>query len=449
MPSTHDLIVLGAGSGGLATAFRAARHGARVALLEPGELGGTCVNVGCVPKKAMWFAAQMADAQQLARSYGFDVEPGPLDWPAFVARRQGYIDGIHASYRKRLDEAGIEVVPAHGRFENEQAVVVDGRRLQAPHIVIATGAHSRQLDVPGFELGIDSDGFFDLQACPRRVAVIGGGYIATELAGVLHALGAEVDVLARSHLLRGFDAELTEALAQSMREQGIGVHGHCQARGLRRDEQGLRVDCGAAADVANKTYDSVLWAVGRVPNSSDLGLDEVGVARDADGHVQVDAMQDTTVPGIHAIGDVTARPALTPVAIAAGRQLAERLFGGRDDAHLDYDNIPSVVFSHPPLASVGLDEDSARERHGDDVRCYHSRFRPMQLALADIQRKALMKLVCVGDEERVVGVHMLGPGVDEMVQGFAVAVKMGARKADFDATVAVHPTAAEELVLMG
>lgn len=448
MTSTHDLIVLGAGSGGLATAFRAAQHGARVALLEPGELGGTCVNVGCVPKKAMWFAAQMADAQQLAYRYGFDLRPGQLDWPAFVARRQHYIDGIHASYRKRLDEAAIDVVPTYGRIEETNTVVADGRRLRAPHIVIATGGHSRRLDVPGFDLGIDSDGFFGLQACPRRVAVIGGGYIASELAGVLHALGAEVDVLARGHLLSGFDDDLTEALRQSMRDQGLGIHCGCETQGIRRDEQGLHLDCGEADGLSDSAFDCVLWAVGRVPNTEGLGLDAVGVACDEGGHVRVDAMQDTNVPGIHAIGDVTARPALTPVAVAAGRQLSERLFGGREDAHLDYTNIPSVVFAHPPLASVGLDEEAARERHGDNVHCYRSRFRPMQLALADIQRKALMKLVCVGDDERVVGVHILGPGADEMIQGFAVAVKMGACKADFDATVAVHPTAAEELVLM-
>lgn len=446
MPFTHDLIVLGAGSGGLATAFRAARLGARVALLEPGALGGTCVNVGCVPKKAMWFAAQMAESQQLARDYGFDLAPGRLDWPTFVARRQRYIDGIHASYRKRLAAAGIELLPSRGDIVAEQTVVAAGRNLKAPHIVVATGARPRRLDLPGFDLGIDSDGFFDLRACPPRVAVVGGGYIAVELAGVLRALGAEVDVLTRGRLLTRFDHEMTDALGEWMRAHGIGVHCVCEVRGLTRDGQGVRVDSssGPAANV----YDQVLWAVGRVPNGRGFGLEQLGVACDDAGHLRVDAFQNTSIDGIHAIGDVTANPALTPVAIAAGRQLAERLFGGHADAHVDYDNIPSVVFSHPPLASVGLDETTARARHGDTVRCYHARFTPMQLALSDTPHKALMKLVCAGDDERVVGVHILGPGADEMIQGFAVAVKMGARKADFDATIAVHPTAAEELVLM-
>lgn len=446
MQYTHDLIVLGAGSGGLATSFRAASYGARVALLEPGALGGTCVNVGCVPKKAMWYAAQVAQSQQLARDYGFSLQTGRLDWPAFVARRQRYIDNIHTSYRKRLETAGVDFMAHSGRFTAAQAVEADGRVLKAPHIVVATGAHPRQLDVPGFDLGIDSDGFFDLRACPPRVAIVGGGYIGVELGGVLHALGAEVDILARSCLLHGFDADLTDALGEWMRQAGIGVHTQCVAEAVRREADGLHVSCNGKP--ASKTYDQVLWAVGRVPNSENLGLQALEVERDKVGHIITDAFQNTSVSGIHAIGDVTDRQALTPVAIAAGRRLADRLFDGQAGARLDYTNIPSVVFGHPPLASVGLDEQTARKQSGDAVRCYHSRFTPMQLALSDAPHKALMKLVCVGKDQRVVGVHILGPGADEMIQGFAVAVKMGACKADFDATVAVHPTSSEELVLM-
>lgn len=446
MPYTHDLIVLGAGSGGLAAALRAARHGASVALLEPGAMGGTCVNVGCVPKKAMWFAAQMAEAQQLAQDYGFDMQPGRLNWPDFVARRQHYIDGIHTSYRKRIKAAGIDFLPVSGRISAAQTVETQEHTLHAPHIVLATGSHSRQLDVPGFDLGIDSNGFFNLRACPSRIAIIGGGYISVELAGVLRALGAEVDILARSRLLHGFDAEMTSALGDLMREKGIGVHCQYDVNSLHRKDDGLHVACDQAID--DKAYDQVLWAVGRVPNSEDIGLEGVGVERDEGGHVRTDDYQNTSVSGIYAVGDVTTRPALTPVAIAAGRCLADRLFGNQPDAHLDGANIPSVVFAHPPLAGVGLDEDAALEQYGDSVRCYRSRFTPMQLALSDAPHKALMKLICAGNDERVVGVHILGPGADEMIQGFAVAVKMGARKADFDATVAVHPTAAEEMVLM-
>ncbi|HET8554061.1 MAG TPA: glutathione-disulfide reductase [Rhodanobacteraceae bacterium] len=446
MPYTHDLIVLGAGSGGLATAFRAARHGASVALLGPGALGGTCVNVGCVPKKAMWFAAQMAEAQQMAREYGFALKPGSLDWPTFVARRQHYIDGIHASYREQIKKAGIDFLPVSGRIVAAQTVEANGHRLHAPHIVLATGSRPRQLDIPGFDLGIDSDGFFALRARPSRVAIVGGGYISVELGSVLHALGAEVDILARSRLLHGFDAEMTSALGELMREKGIGVHCQYDVTALHRKHDGLHVACKQTID--DKSYDLVLWAVGRVANSEHLGLDTVGVACHDDGHIQTDDFQNTTVPGIYAVGDVTSRPALTPVAIAAGRRLADRLFGNQPDAHLDGAIVPSVVFAHPPLAGVGFDETTALERYGDSVRCYRSRFTPMQLALSDAPHKALMKLVCAGDDERVIGAHILGPGADEMIQGFAVALKMGARKVDFDTTVAVHPTAAEEMVTM-
>ena len=441
-----DYIVLGGGSGGLASAFRAARHGARVALLEPRALGGTCVNLGCVPKKAMWYAAQLAQDLDRARAYGFDIEPGSLDWPRFIVRRQGYIERIHAGYRVRLEQAGIEVITAHGHLLAADRVDAQGRILEAPHVLVATGGRPRRLTTPGFEKGMVSDDFFDLRACPSSVAVIGGGYVGVELASVLHALGAQVDMYARSTLLSHFDAELGEALATSMRADGIGVHLHAGVPELREQDGGLRLEGVAAGNAA--PYERVLWAIGRIPNTERIGLDAVPLQRDADGHVRTDDFQNTSVPGVYAVGDVTGREALTPVAIAAGRRLADRLFGGQADAHLDYANIPSVVFAHPPLGMVGLSEAQAQERHGDAVRVYRVRFTPMQSALSDHPQQSLMKLVCAGPDERVVGVHLFGPGSDEMLQGFAVAVKMGARKADLDATVAIHPTAAEELVLM-
>lgn len=446
MSDSFDLIVLGAGSGGLATAFRAARHGATVALLEPGALGGTCVNVGCVPKKAMWYAAQMAESQQLALDYGFASTPGALDWPTFVSHRQNYIERIHASYRKRLAESRIELIDAFGTLSGPNTVMAGMRELRAAHLVIATGARPRRLDRPGFDLGTVSDGFFALRECPRRVAIVGGGYIGVEFAGVLRTLGAEVELFARGHLLRGFDTEMSLALGDSMREQGIKVHYLCDVDAVHGDPGKLMLDCDDGD--RRGPYDALLWAVGRIPNSADLGLEACGVGMDKAGHILVDSQQNTHTEGIYALGDVTSRIALTPVAVAAGRKLADRLFGGQPDACLDYENIPSVVFSHPPLAGVGMAEHVAREIHGDSVRTYTARFTPMQLALSRHPQKSLMKLVCVGEDERVVGVHILGPGADEMLQGFAVAVKMGARKADFDATVAIHPTSSEELVLM-
>ena len=448
MPEQFDLVVLGGGSAGIAMAVRSARHGAKVALLEPGALGGTCVNVGCVPKKAMWFAAELAQAQRVAREVGFDVQPGELRWPDFVARRSAYIDGIHASYRRRLAEVGVELVAEPGRFAARDRIVTPTREFAFARALIATGARShRDSAIPGGELGICSDGFFALRACPRRVAIVGAGYIAVELAGVLRALGAEVTLFVRGRrLLANFDRELGDALAQAMIAHGVAIeYGQAAARVAREpDGYALAFHGGGAA----KGYDELIWAIGRSPVTDRLGLDAIGVALDANGHVAVDEWQDTGVPGVHAVGDVTGRLALTPVAVAASRRLADRLFGGDAHSRLDYANVPTVVFSHPPLASVGLSEEAARAQHGDGVRIHRARFRPMLSALAHGEERTLMKLVCVGDDERVVGIHVLGAAADEMLQGFAVALKMGARKADFDATVAIHPTSSEELVLL-
>ncbi len=447
---THacDLIVLGAGSGGLATAFRAAHYGAKVVLLDPAPPGGTCVHRGCVPKKALWYAAQLAQQQSLAREYGFHGAGGTLDWECFRQLRQDYVDGITTRYEERLQKAGIQCAPGAGRLVDAGTVqAVDGARWQAPHVVIATGARPRRLDIPGFDLGYVSDDMFSLRALPGRVAVVGGGYVAVEFAGLLRAFGCAVSLLVRGPLLDGFDAELTDALAERMQHDGIRMIRPIEVRGAHRDAQGLRLD-GDEMD-AGGPYDAVLWAVGRVPNTAGLGLESVGMALGRQGHVPVDDFQNTTHPGIHAVGDVTDRKALTPVAVAAGRRLADRLFGGQPQARLDYENIPGVLFSEPPLATVGLNEMQARERHGDVVRCYRSRFTPMQLALAGRREPSLMKVICMGEDERVVGIHALGPGADEMLQGFAVAMKLGLRKRDLDATVAIHPTSAEELVLMG
>jgi len=447
MAETFDLIVLGAGSGGLATAFRASRHGARVALLEPGALGGTCVNVGCVPKKALWYAAQLAQEQRLALDYGFASQPGPLDWEHFRQRRQAYIDGIRQRYANRLASAGIQCFAETGRFVAADTIATSsGDELRATQIVIATGGRPRQLDVPGFDLGMVSDDIFALHALPQRLAVVGGGYIAVEFAGLLRALGSEVALHVRSRLLTGFDAELVDALEEHMRGQGIAITHGVQVAGLRREDEGLVLD--DTVNGPSGPYDAVLWAVGRVPNSDRLDLDAAGVQVDELGHVVTDAWQNTNVASISAVGDITERAELTPVAVAAGRRLADRLFGGQRDSRLDYENIPSVVFAEPPLATVGLTEAQARELHGDRVRVYRSRFTPLQWAVAGQQQQSLMKILCVGDEERVVGIHVLGAGADEMLQGFAVAMKMGLRKRDLDATVAIHPSSAEELVLM-
>jgi len=444
--SRSDLLVMGGGSAGLALAIRAARHGAKVTLFEPHELGGTCVNRGCVPKKAMWLAADLAQAQKLAAEVGFDVKPGALDWVAFIARRQAYVERARHAYARRLEEYGVRVIAAYAHFVDAHTLVADGARYSAPHIAIATGSRPRQLDLPGVALGIDSDGFFELRECPRRVGIIGGGYIAVELAGVLHALGAKVELFSRSRLLSHFDADLGDALGAAMAEDGIEQHSRCAVQGAARERGQLWLDCADRA--RHGPYDQIIWAVGRVPNVEALQLQSAGVAVGKDGHVVTDAFEKTNVEGVYALGDVSGKRALTPVAVAAGRALAERLFGGQPDSHLDYENIPSVVFSHPPVAGVGLQETEARAQYGEAVHVHMASFVPMLYMLAGRERRTQMKMVTVGEEERIVGLHGIGPGMDEMLQGFAVALRMGATRTDFLRTVAIHPTSAEEFVLM-
>ncbi len=444
----YDLIVLGGGSGGLAAAFRAAQHGRRVAMLEPGELGGTCVNVGCVPKKAMWLAADLAGRIGLAAAMGFDVPLRPaLDWKELVVHRQAYIANIHASYLKRLDENKVVRVPRRGRLVDAHTVECsDGVRISAEHILIATGAHPQRPDIPGAALGLVSDDFFNLCSAPARVAIVGGGYIAVELAGLLQALGSRVTLLVRGdRLLERFDAELAAQLADNLRHQGVQLHFGYRLRELQRD--GDAVVALGHDGPADGQFDALFFATGRRGNSADLGLEALGVVVGDKGEVEVDAWQTTAVPSVHAVGDIAGKVGLTPVAIAAARTLMDRLFGGQPQAKMDYENVASVVFSHPALGAVGLSEEEACARYGD-VRVYRSNFRPMLQALADGTQRSLFKLVCVGEEERVVGVHLLGEAADEILQGFALAVKMGATKAQFDATVAIHPTSAEEVVLM-
>jgi glutathione reductase (NADPH) len=444
-----DLVVIGGGSGGLAGAFRAAEHGARVALLEPGELGGTCVNVGCVPKKAMWLAAHLAERIELAQRLGFAVESQPPDWCELVAERQRYIANIHASYRRRLDVAGIVTVPQRGRLLDAGTVCTDdGIRLCAPHIVVATGGHPHRPQVAGAELGLVSDDFFKFTAAPARVAIVGGGYIGVELSGMLQALGSRVDMFVRgTGLLHGFDGELAGHLQENYRQAGVAMHFGYALQAVERDGERVRLrDCDG---VASDAFDALIFTTGRRPNTGDLGLAEAGVDTDGLGRIVVDAKQDTSAEGVHAVGDVTDRIELTPVAIAAARRLMDRLFGGQPDAMLDYNNVPTVVFAHPPLGMVGLTEDEARLRFGDgEVHAYRTSFRPMLHALADVPVRSTFKLVCVGDERRVVGLHLLGDGAEEILQGFAVALKRGITLADLHDTIAIHPTSAEEVVLM-
>lgn len=443
----YDLLVIGGGSGGMACARRAAHHGARVALFEPQRLGGTCVNVGCVPKKVMWHAAEFAGQAAEAHGYGFDISDLKHDWAALCANRETFIRRLNGIYAHNLDKDRVAHIEGHATFVGAHTVAVDGAHYHAPHVVIATGGQARWPDVPGAELGDDSDDFFTWDQRPQSVAIAGSGYIAMELAGVLHNLGTQVTLLLRTErLLKRFDTMLGEQLLEHMRAVGIDVRTNCSTAELKTVDGGVQAQFTDGDSLP--AVERFLWAVGRQPNIDGLELTQAGVDTNAHGAVAVDAYQNTSADGVYALGDVTGQAELTPVAIAAGRRLADRLFNNQPERHLDYHNIPSVVFSHPPIGSVGLSEAEARSEYGDDVRVHHSRFVPLYYGVLDNKVRAMMKLVCVGGDARVVGAHVIGDGADEMLQGVAVAVKMGATKADFDDTVAIHPTSAEEFVTM-
>ncbi len=447
MSRHYDLICIGGGSGGIATARRAAGYGKRCAVIERHRLGGTCVNVGCVPKKVMWNAAHTAAAVRQAADYGLQVTPGALDWGALKTARDAYVSRLNDIYARNLDKSDVEWIAGEARFVDARTLSVGQTQYTADHIVVATGGRPWVPELPGAELGIDSDGFFALERQPRRVAVVGAGYIAVELAGVLRSLGSETAlVIRRGQALREFDEILREGLMENLASQGVELVSHFSPAALHREDKGLVLE--SSDGQRSGPWDTVIWAVGRRAETAGLGLDTAGVEVLDNGEVPVDEYQNTNVPGIYALGDITGRVPLTPVAIAAGRRLADRLFGNQKDRHLDYENIPTVVFSHPPIGTVGLSEVAAHERYGDEVQVFNTAFVPMEYALSEHKPRTRMKLVTVGEERRVVGVHIIGHGADEMLQGFAVAVKMGATKADFDNTVAIHPTSAEELVTM-
>ena len=449
MAGEFDLIVIGAGSGGVACARRAGEYGARVAIVEAGRIGGTCVNVGCVPKKIMWNAADLADGAHDAREYGFDLELKSLDWPLLKKRRDAHVAKLNGIYETLLAKNGVELVRGWARFRDAHSVTVGDRTLTGKHIVIATGGRPILPDLPGMELGITSDGFFELPERPERVAVVGGSYIAVELGGIFAELGSKTSLICRGEMiLRGFDSMIGEATTRHLAEIGVDVATGTWPQAVERSADGS-MEIIARDGRRKGPFDCVVWAVGRAPAVEDIGLRQVGVALDAYGYVVTDRYQVTNIESIYAIGDVTGRAQLTPVAIAAGRRLADRLFGGQTDRYLDYTNIPTVIFGHPTIGTVGLSEHAARADFGADaVTVFKTSFVPMYYAPLTRKPRCDMKLVTLGPERRVVGVHLVGPGADEMMQGFAVAVRMGATKKDFDDTVAIHPTVAEELVTM-
>ena len=447
MKEQYDLVTIGGGSGGVAASRRAAEYGAHVAIIEQGRMGGTCVNVGCIPKKIMWYAENLAHELNEAPEYGFDVSVRGQDWTELKRRREAYVRRLNDIYENNLAANNVQIIQGEAHFENSNTVQVGDLSLTAPHIIIATGGEPRVPNLVGAELGITSDGFFELSERPARVALVGSGYVGVELAAVLAALGSEVSICARyDSLLRSFDEMLQQAVIGALESDGVVLNWYAMVERVEKIADGLMLHTEDQRSVG--PVDAVIWAVGRCPLTASLDLNNTGVLRDEDGFIPVDDYQATNVDGVYAIGDVTGRLALTPVAIAAGRRLSDRLFGGMSDRHLDYTNVPTVVFTHPPVGTIGLTESKARELYGDQVRAYTAKFVPLSYGVSTHESEAQIKLLTRGEEETVIGIHLFGPASDEMLQGFAVAVRMGATKKDFDDTVAIHPTSAEELVLM-
>ena len=450
MAKHFDYICIGGGSGGIASANRAAMYGAKVALVEAKALGGTCVNVGCVPKKVMWHGAQIAEAMHLyAKDYGFDVDVKGFDWSKLVESREAYISRIHTAYDNVLGNNKIEVINGFAKFVDAKTIEVNGEHYTADHILIAVGGEPTIPNVPGAEHGIDSNGFFELNEQPKRTAVVGAGYIAVEIAGVLSALGTDTHLFVRKESpLRSFDPMIIETLVEVMDKEGPTLHTHSVPKEVVKEADGsvtLHFENGESHNT-----DVLIWAIGRNPTTDKINLAATGVETNDRGYIKVDEYQRTNVDGIYCVGDIMEGGIeLTPVAVKAGRQLSERLFNNKPDAKMDYKLVPTVVFSHPPIGTIGLSEPEAIAQYGEEnVKVYKSGFTAMYTAVTANRQPCKMKLVCAGPDEKVVGLHGIGYTVDEMIQGFGVAMKMGATKADFDSVVAIHPTGSEEFVTM-
>lgn len=444
MPFEYDLFVIGAGSGGVRASRIAARLGARVAVAEEYRYGGTCVIRGCVPKKLLSYAAHMREEFEDAAGFGWTVPPASHDWATLIANKDREIARLEGIYRGLLSNAGVTLYEGRARIAGANTVDVGGRRITAEHILVATGGRPEMLPVPGIENAISSNEAFHLAALPRRVAVVGSGYIAVEFAGIFNGLGAETILVYRADRpLRGFDDDVRTVLADEMAKKGVVLRPHTTVERIERLPQGLRLTLGRGEPIE---VDAVMYATGRAPNTADLGLESVGVHLNKKGAIAVDEYSHTTAPGIHAVGDVTDRIALTPVALGEGQALATTLFGGRKVA-FDHADVASAVFSQPNVATVGLSEERARRERGE-IDVYATRFRPLKHTLSGRDERSFMKLVVDRRSDRVLGCHMVGADAPEIIQGLAIAVKMGATKAQFDATVGIHPTAAEEFVTL-
>ncbi len=440
----YDLFVIGAGSGGVRASRIAAGHGARVAICEESRVGGTCVIRGCVPKKLLVFASQFSESFDDAAGYGWHLDHPEFSWPELIGAKDVEIDRLNGIYHGLLDNAGVDLFMGRGRLIDEHSVEVDGRTISAGKILIAVGGRPWVPDIPGHELAITSDEAFDLPELPERILIVGAGYIAVEFAGIFNGLGSDVTVAyRREQILRGFDADVRRMVETGMRGRGIDIRYHTAPARLASVPEGIEV---TFSDDRVDTFDCVMFATGREPYTGELGLEAAGVRTGPGGRIEVDDYSRTSRDNIFAVGDVTDRIALTPVALMEGHAFADTEFAGMGRP-VDHADTPAAVFSQPPVGTVGLSEEDAREQ-GFEVQIFRSEFTPMKYTLSGRGEKGLMKLVVDARSDRVLGCHVVGPDAPEMMQGFAVAVRAGLTKADFDRTIGIHPTSAEELVTM-
>ena len=439
-----DLFVLGAGSGGVRAARIAAGHGARVGICEESRVGGTCVIRGCVPKKLLTYAAHFAEDFEDARGYGWELGPAKFSWPDLIRAKDKEIDRLNQVYLRLLSESGVTLFPGHGRFVDAHHLQVGDLTVSAERILIATGGHPWLPDIPGIEHAITSNEAFQLEQLPGRVAVVGGGYIACEFAGIFNGLGSQVYQLYRGDaVLRGFDHDVRRVVGAEMRKKGVELMLETSVEHISKLEHGLELTLG---DGSRLEVDQVMYATGRVPNVRSLGLREIGVEVRATGQIVVDEFSQTNIEHIHAVGDVTSRVNLTPVAIYEGHAFADTVFGGMVRP-VNHEFVASAVFSQPPVGTVGFSEEDACIHYGI-IDVYRSEFRPMKHTLSGRDEKTLMKLIVESESQKVIGVHIVGMDAPEIVQGYAIAVKSGLTKEQFDCTMGIHPTAAEELVTM-
>ncbi|WP_446903415.1 glutathione-disulfide reductase [Burkholderia sp. YIM B11467] len=445
MDFDYDLFVIGAGSGGVRLARMSASYGARVGIAEQEQIGGTCVLRGCIPKKLLVYASHYPHEVEDAKGFGWTFGAGTLDWSALIAAKDREINRLSDIYISLLRQSGVDMHAGRATLVDAHTVAIGERTIRARHIAIATGSRPSLPPRPGIEHAITSREALSLATLPKRIAVVGGGYIAVEFAGIFNGFGSHVDLFYRGEkILRGFDDDVRQFLTDEMTKQGVTIHSRAVVESISRADDGtLSVRVG---DARHGPYDAVLYATGRVPNVDGLGLEQAGVMLDARGAIAVDAYSATSVASIHAIGDVTSRPQLTPVATRDGGLLARTLFGGSRVA-ADHAWVPSAVFSQPEVATVGLTEADARRTHGD-VDIYRTSFKALRHTLSGRDERTMMKLVVARDSQRVIGAHMVGRDAGEIIQGIAIAIRAGATKAQFDDTIGIHPTAAEEFVTM-